>query len=111
MQALAAGGNYTAALQTYRDLRLWLYRELNTEPDPDTRALFRQLQADAQERHREIRSTAARRLTVQNGRSPVAEETPCHNLPYPSTSFVGREREIAAIRQHLTTTRLLTITG
>ena len=33
------------------------------------------------------------------------------NLPTPLTSFVGRERELAAIRQLLRETRLLTLTG
>jgi non-specific serine/threonine protein kinase len=34
-----------------------------------------------------------------------------HNLPHQLTSFVGREKEIAEIRQMLATTRLLTLTG
>jgi predicted ATPase/class 3 adenylate cyclase len=34
-----------------------------------------------------------------------------HNLPAPLTSFIGREREIAAVKQLLSTTRLLTLTG
>jgi predicted ATPase/DNA-binding CsgD family transcriptional regulator len=34
-----------------------------------------------------------------------------HNLPLEVTSFVGREREIAAIRRLLPATRLLTLTG
>src|SRR2546426_1154014 len=42
MQALAAGGNYAAALLAYRELRLLLHRELNAEPDAATAALFQQ---------------------------------------------------------------------
>lgn len=34
-----------------------------------------------------------------------------HNLPAPLTSFVGREREMAEVKQLLTNTRLLTLTG
>ena len=34
-----------------------------------------------------------------------------HNLPQPLTSFVGRERELAELRQQLESTRLLTLTG
>src|SRR5262249_6094647 len=34
MQTLAAGGNYTAAVQVYQELRRRLHQELNTEPDP-----------------------------------------------------------------------------
>ncbi len=38
------------------------------------------------------------------------DSTP-NNLPLQLTSFIGREREIAAIRAHLDKTRLLTLTG
>jgi AAA domain len=46
----------------------------------------------------------------------VADESaevkqPPNNLPYQLTSFVGREREIAEVKQLLGTTRLLTLTG
>ncbi len=34
-----------------------------------------------------------------------------HNLPAPLTSFIGRERDIAAVTNLLTSTRLLTLTG
>jgi non-specific serine/threonine protein kinase len=36
---------------------------------------------------------------------------PKHNLPTPLTSFVGREREVAGLKERLLTTRLLTLTG
>src|SRR5205085_11335295 len=63
MQALARSGNYAAALLTYRELRLRLHRELNTEPDPETQALFQQLRAEAREKAETVvgrRQTAAR---------------------------------------------------
>jgi class 3 adenylate cyclase/DNA-binding SARP family transcriptional activator len=47
MRVQAAGGNYAAALQTYRELRLLLHRELNAQPDPETKALFEQLGREA----------------------------------------------------------------
>jgi non-specific serine/threonine protein kinase len=34
-----------------------------------------------------------------------------HNLPFPISSFVGRAREVAEVREHLATTRLLTLVG
>src|SRR5438552_744024 len=49
MQALAAGGNYAAALLVYRELRLRLHREVNAEPHSETRALFEQLRAEARQ--------------------------------------------------------------
>jgi DNA-binding SARP family transcriptional activator len=50
MQALAAGGNYAAAVLAYRELRLLLHRELNAEPDPETTALFQQIRDEARRR-------------------------------------------------------------
>src|SRR5581483_9547736 len=47
MQVLAAGGNYAAVLQVYRELRLLMHRQMNTEPDTETTALFQQLRAEA----------------------------------------------------------------
>jgi non-specific serine/threonine protein kinase len=41
----------------------------------------------------------------------AASAAPRNNLPHALTTFVGREREIAEIRQCLTSTRLLTLTG
>ncbi|MFQ5340095.1 MAG: tetratricopeptide repeat protein [Anaerolineae bacterium] len=39
------------------------------------------------------------------------EDVSTNNLPVSLTSFVGREREMAEIKQHLSTARLLTLTG
>jgi DNA-binding SARP family transcriptional activator len=47
MQAQAAGGNYAAAGQTFRELRLLLHRELNAEPAPETHALYQRIRAEA----------------------------------------------------------------
>jgi DNA-binding SARP family transcriptional activator len=44
MQALAHTGNHAAAFQIYRELRERLHRELNAAPDPETEALFREIQ-------------------------------------------------------------------
>jgi DNA-binding SARP family transcriptional activator len=57
MRVLAAGGNYAAALLAYRELRQHLHREVNAEPDPETRALFQELRAEA--RHRSTAPTPA----------------------------------------------------
>lgn len=38
-------------------------------------------------------------------------QSPPNNLPYQLTSFVGRERDVAAIRERLVATRLLTLVG
>ncbi len=43
--------------------------------------------------------------------APVAADRGRTNLPESSTSFVGRERELAEIKQRLPATRMLTLTG
>ncbi|MDM0115972.1 tetratricopeptide repeat protein [Variovorax sp. J22R133] len=51
-------------------------------------------------------------LVVTRETSPSAHvRPPAHNLPQPLTSFIGRDREIAEVRQWLATTRLLTLSG
>jgi predicted ATPase/class 3 adenylate cyclase len=50
MQALVAEGNYAGAVLAYRELRLRLHQEINTEPDPETKALFQQLRAEVKEK-------------------------------------------------------------
>jgi DNA-binding SARP family transcriptional activator len=50
IRILAAGGNYAAALLAYRELREQLHDQVNAEPDPETRALFEQLRAQARSR-------------------------------------------------------------
>lgn len=38
-------------------------------------------------------------------------ERPLHNLPIALSTFIGREREIAEVKQRLAEHRLLTLTG
>src|SRR5262245_29161163 len=49
MESLAQQGNFAAVTQVYRDLRLYLHRELNVEPAPETQALYERLRRQAQE--------------------------------------------------------------
>lgn len=43
--------------------------------------------------------------------SPQAASAPQHNLPIPLTSLVGRENELARVKELLTTQRLITLIG
>jgi predicted ATPase/DNA-binding SARP family transcriptional activator len=103
MQALAAHGHHAAAFQVYRDLRLLLHREINAAPDPETVALFQQIQADAARRTGEDRNGAPSRPGAGAGvRSAlVLREPPGHNLPQPVTRFISREQEVAEVRHLL----------
>jgi predicted ATPase/DNA-binding SARP family transcriptional activator len=115
MQALAAGGNYAAATELYRDLRLRLHQELNAAPDPETSALFRQIRSEAQRR---TQAAALRRSALASGppvnlrpRSVPAERSCC--LPRPATPLLGRDRERAAVGELLRReeVHLVTLTG
>jgi predicted ATPase/DNA-binding SARP family transcriptional activator len=109
MQALAAGGNHAAALVVYRDLRLLLHREVNAQPDPETHSLYHQIQADLARLNGVSRRRSSPSLAPSD--QEPARSASSHNLPHPTTSFVGRERDMEAIPRLLKTTRLLTITG
>jgi predicted ATPase/DNA-binding SARP family transcriptional activator len=100
MQALAIRGNYAAALHCYRELRLRLHRELNSAPDPRTQALFERI------RDRVPGAAVAEPAAGASFHCPG-------NLPAPTTSLLGRERELADLGAILVskTTRLVTLTG
>ena len=127
MQALAAAGNYAAALLTYRELRLRLHRELNAEPDPETQVLFQQLRAEARRlaakgserqglrvRGQGSAPRACRRparLSRLPVREPETAATLRHNLPRPLTRTIGREPEIRTVLGLLADHPLVTLTG
>jgi DNA-binding SARP family transcriptional activator len=100
MQALAAGGNPTAADQVYRQLKRRLQREFQTGPDPATTGL-----------HQQIRSELRRRSPQPEPRR-IPRGQP-GNLPRPLDSFVGRAAEINAALQllHRADVHLLTCLG
>ncbi len=87
MRLLAADGQRAAALLQFAQCRDVLQRELGVEPQPETLALYEQLQA-----------------------GPVA---PPHNLPARSTTFVDRPTERALLAEQLRRPdcRLVTIVG
>ena len=90
----AAMGRRSEALARYEQLRDDLRAAYGTDPDPETRRLYRDLLTGS--------------LEVAE---PPAPELPRHNLVPALTSFVGREREIADVRRLLRGGRLVTLTG
>lgn len=99
MTTLAASGRVSEALARYERLRDELQQAYGTDPDPQTRDLFRELLARSVD--------AAGQAPAPARPSPE----PRHNIPPPLTSFVGRDREFADVRKLLGRTRLLTLTG
>jgi predicted ATPase/DNA-binding SARP family transcriptional activator len=73
MQALASGGSCSAALLTYRELRLRLQRELNTAPDPETQALFAQIRAEARRKADGVTGRRGDAVIKAGGRSDAEQ--------------------------------------
>ncbi|MFD3513958.1 BTAD domain-containing putative transcriptional regulator [Streptomyces sp. NPDC058657] len=97
LKALYRAGRQSEALAAYEDLRARLAHDLGLDPGPELVAL-----------HRAV-------LTQDPGLAaatvPPAPAAPRGNLPAPLTGLIGRDEEVAAIAQLLTTTRLVTLTG
>ena len=93
MRVLAAAGRRREALAVYERLRDALRRDAGSDPDPQTRGLYRTLLTGSVEEPAE--------------HGPVYR----HNLPAQPTSFIGRERETAEVQELLARSRLLTLTG
>ncbi|MFO7742680.1 MAG: BTAD domain-containing putative transcriptional regulator [Anaerolineae bacterium] len=84
-----ASGDRSAALRQYEACRRLLGEELGAEPSPETTALYRRL--------------------AKAPADPV--EARITNLPIPLTSFIGRAREMARVKELLNQARLVTLTG
>ena len=100
MTAHAAKGDMSKVAAVYERCVRSL-KEFGIEPSEQTRALYERLKAGKE--------------TLETGPTvPVKEkrkESAKTNLPVPLTSFIGREREIEDVKQLLSRTRLLTLTG
>ncbi len=88
MRLLAKAGRRSAALERYEVLRDQLLETYGTDPDEQSRQLFREL------------------LTGHGPALPLGG-----SLPAPATSFVGREREVSDIAGLVGRRRLVTLTG
>lgn len=91
MRLLAISGQRGAALAQYESCRRVLAEELGVEPTSETVHLYEQIRQD----------------------SEIVSLAPLHNLPPASTSFVGREGELAELADYLADPdcRLVTLVG
>ncbi|HEX8991642.1 MAG TPA: BTAD domain-containing putative transcriptional regulator [Anaerolineales bacterium] len=91
MFSYAALGNRTAALRQYNECKRLLEVELGVAPGSETTALYLWIQR-----------------TPPEHTNPVSSLT---NLPILLTGFVGRRAEVQSIKEILSNSRLLTISG
>lgn len=101
MIAHAALGDLAAAAAAYERCLTALQLEVGVDPSPETQDLYDRLLIR--------KETPARTLPAAN--DGIRERVPRHNLPQQTTSFIGRERELALVETLLTGTRLLTLVG
>jgi predicted ATPase/DNA-binding SARP family transcriptional activator/tetratricopeptide (TPR) repeat protein len=128
MLAQAAQGNYAAALESAREMRLLLHREINTEPSSETKAVIQHIreaarreaaagsESDGEEERREAGEAEtlgrgdARPVQAAGPRRRVPTPAPSR-IPRPLTRLIGREAEVREVAEHLAQARLVTLTG
>lgn len=109
MRGLWASGQRGAALEQYDVCRRILEAELGLEPSPELTALYEQLRAGESSEFSGLSSELAAPALVTQHSTPKTQNF--HNLPTPLTSFVGREAQLADLRNLLARARLITLTG
>lgn len=102
MRLYASSGRRREAILQYARLREALLKELDEGPGGASRRLYENIRSG---RFPAISSPTA------GGSSRTLTDSSPNNLPAPLTSFVGREREMLAVRRSLSMTRLMTLTG
>ena len=97
MQVYIQAGQHSAALKQYQACEQILRKELGTDPQPETRELYKKI------RKREIKPA---RVEKQTTKSP-----PPHHLPLQLSTFVGREKEQKSVARLINNYRLVTLLG
>jgi predicted ATPase/DNA-binding SARP family transcriptional activator len=98
MQLYALTDQQNAALQQYRVLEKLLRKELNVDPQPETRDLYKKIRKG--EFQPVLREKKIPSLT-----------RPRHNLPVHLTTFIGREKERDELSRLISQNRLVTLIG
>jgi predicted ATPase/DNA-binding SARP family transcriptional activator len=97
MEVYLQAGQHTAALKQYQTCEQILRKELNLDPQPETRELYKK-----------IRKGEIMPVPVEESTQP---SIPQHNLPHQILTFIGRQKEQNEIFTLLEKKRLVTLVG
>jgi len=97
MEVYIQAGQQSAALKQYQTCEQILRKELNLDPQPETRALYKK-----------IRKGEIKPIQIKE---QIETITPKHNLPLQLSTFVGREKEQDEITNLIMKNRLITLVG
>src|SRR5687768_2535527 len=97
MEVYLQAGQHSAALKQYQTCEQILRKELNLDPQPETRALYKRI------RKGEIKPTY-----IEKSAETIA---PQQNLPFQLSTFIGRERQQEEIINLIAKNRLVTLAG
>lgn len=100
MQLYVLIDQHTSAIQQYQTLQKLLRKELNVDPQPETRELYKKI------RRGEIKPVSVEKKMVR-----MEKTAPKQNLPVHLTTFIGRERERDEICRLIAQNRLVTLIG
>jgi predicted ATPase/DNA-binding SARP family transcriptional activator len=104
----ALQGERHESLRLYEQCQSVLREQLSTVPETATARIYEQIVSGTFALSSSVSST---KIHVNEIPLKPLEPTVPINLPQQVTSFVGREQEIAQVKQLLTTIRLVTLTG
>ena len=97
MEVYWLAGQPNAALKQYQDCEQILRKELNLDPQPETRELYKK-----------IRKGEAKPIQVEKRTEIIP---PQHNLPHQLSTFIGREKEQNETLNLIGKKRLVTLVG
>lgn len=97
MEVYIQAGQHNAALKQYQSLEQILRKELNLDPQPETRELYKK-----------IRKGEAKPVPIERQQEIIQ---PKHNLPHQLSSFIGREKELTEITDLMKKNRLVSLIG
>src|SRR5262249_5591604 len=109
--SLEATGDPAGAMAVYRSLRERLQETRSGAPDEATTQLFQAIWARARQRAGEtLRAPRAAEQAPPVGASRILLD-PVSRPPHPITPMIGREQELAEVRERLGQSRLVTLIG